>query len=133
MGKFVKSDVCTIVEGYVEDTMKQLNGPIICSFLDLDLVESTKSAVKHVWPLMVEGSMLFTHEALDIDCCRIFFDDEWWKQNLGCQSPGYVGSGCGLPLGRGGSPLGYAIKMSSPESVGFEPYSGLEKWRRDQS
>jgi hypothetical protein len=127
------SDVCTLVEGDVADSLRFFHETIALAFLDLDLVESTKSAIKYVWPLMVDGAMMFTHEAIDMECCRVFFDDEWWQQNLNCKSPGYIGSGCGLPFARWGSSMGYAIKMSSPENVGFVQYPGLEKCRRNQS
>ncbi|HEC61906.1 MAG TPA: class I SAM-dependent methyltransferase [bacterium] len=127
------SDVCTLVEGDVADTLRFFHETIAFASLDLDLVKSTKDAIKYVWPLMVDGGMMFTDEAIDMECCRIFFDDKWWNETLGCQSPGYIGSGCGLPFSRSGSSTGYAIKMSSVEAVGFVHYHGLEKCRRDKS
>ena len=47
----------------------------------------------------------------------MWFDNVWWEKNLGCKAPGYVGSGCGIPLGGNYSSLGYTIK--NPKIDGY--------------
>jgi hypothetical protein len=53
---------------------------------------------------------------------RVFFDDSWWQQHLGCPSPGLIGSGCGLPNHPSYANTGY-VRKPAP----FLP----AQWRRD--
>ena len=65
---------------------------------------------KPLWKYIVDDSFIFSDDACDIDVVSIWFDHKWWKENLGCKPPGYIGSGCGIPLGSKYSSLGYTIK-----------------------
>ena len=38
-------------------------------------------------------------------------------KNMGCNAPGYVGSGCGIPLGGKYSSLGYTIKNPKKKNI----------------
>ena len=49
---------------------------------------------------------------------HIWFDNKWWRENLNCDAPGYIGSGCGIPLGGKYSSLGYSIK--NPDKKNYE-------------
>jgi hypothetical protein len=111
IGRFGKIGVCEFVKGYYEMTLKQLDGPYVLAFVDVDLHKSLKECITSLWPRLVKGAHFFSHEANDMAYTSLFFDKEWWKENLDCSPPGLVGSGTGLPLGIAeGSGLGYAIK-----------------------
>lgn len=111
---------CSFVPGYFENTLAELKEPIALAFCDVDLADSLRTCLKYLWPLLVDGGVLFTHEAIQREMFSIFHDDEWWHSNLECAPPGLVGGGSGLGLyptenGYYGSCLGYTVK--SPRVV----------------
>ena len=107
--------VCQFVPGFFSSSLKSLTGPFVLAFLDVDLVSSMKDCIRHIWPLLSDGSFVFTDDSLDMEVVRVWFDDNWWREAVGACSPGYVGSGCGLPLAPDASSLGYARKLARPE------------------
>ena len=119
--RFGALEVCEFVSGFFGTSLSHMDSPLVCVFLDVDLEQSTRDCLAHLWPLLVDGAAVYTDDAGDLDVVRVFFDDPWWKETLGCPAPGYVGSGCGLPLNPEHSSLGYARKH-----VAFRP----EEWRR---
>ena len=127
ISKYGKISVCIFVKGYYEVSLRQLDGSYVLVFLDVDLYKSLRECLTSLWPGLVNGCYLFTHEAQDMAFVSIFFDRQWWQENLNCQPPGLVGAGSGLPLGIGeGSGLGYAVKgsvNSSSENWGVVSFS----------
>jgi O-methyltransferase len=120
---------CSFVPGYFQETLPRLKTPIALAFCDVDLADSLRTCLKSLWPLLVEGGVLFTHEAIQREIFSIFHDDEWWRDNLGCDAPGLVGGGSGLGLyptenGYYGSCLGYTVK--SPQVVWARRITGAE-------
>jgi hypothetical protein len=112
VSRFGEASSCTFLPGFFCDSLKTLAGPLVFGFLDVDLVSSMKDCIRYIWPLLVDGSFLFTDDSLDMEVVRVWFDDQWWEQILGVRSPGYVGSGCGLPLNPDSTSLGYARKLA---------------------
>jgi hypothetical protein len=106
---------CTFWQGFFDQTLPGFREPVAVAFCDVDLVESLKTCIQYIWPLLVDGGYFFTHEAHHLEIGRLFFDDAWWNQALGCPAPGLVGAGSGLGIGllsdgSYGSALGYAVK-----------------------
>lgn len=106
--------ICTFVPGLFQESLKALSEPIVFAFLDVDLPESMKDCLRYIWPLLVDGGLIYTDDSCDMEVVRIWFDDPWWQRELGCRAPGYVGSGCGLPVSTDFSSLGYARKIADP-------------------
>lgn len=105
-------EMCDFVPGFFSSSLYSLPSPLVFAFLDVDLVGSTQDCLRHIWPRLVEGGTIYTDDAGDMDVVRVFFDELWWQQNLKCSAPGYVGSGCGLPLNPRYSSLGYTRRRS---------------------
>lgn len=103
---------CELRKGYFEKSLKNHNEKIDFLFLDVDLVKSTQDCIKYLWKHLKNNSYIYTDDACDIDVVKFWFDEKWWKENLNCNPPGYVGSGCGIPIGGKFSSLGFAIKNS---------------------
>lgn len=61
---------------------------------------------------MIDGRAVYTDDSFDMEVVRVWFDEQWWQKELGQRAPGYVGSGCGLPLSPDYSSLGYTRKLS---------------------
>jgi O-methyltransferase len=120
---------CSCIPGFFEDTLPKLNEPVALAFCDVDLADSLRTCLKYLWPRLVEGGVIFTHEAMQREIFSIFHDEEWWRRNLGCAPPGLVGGGSGLGLyptegGYYGSCLGYTVK--SPKVVWARRIAGVE-------
>ena len=114
-------EVCDFVPGFFSESLGALSGPVAFAFLDVDLAGSTRDCLRALWPLMPDGAYLYSDDAGDLEVVGVYFDTAWWRETLGCEAPGFVGSGCGLPLSPTHSSLGYAMKAGA-----FDP----EKWKR---
>lgn len=101
---------CIFRKGFFAKTLKNHKEKIQLAFLDVDLVSSTKICIKLLWKKIVNEGYIFTDNSCDMANVRIWFDNSWWKKNIGIKSPGYIGSGCGLPLNLSHSGLGYVVK-----------------------
>lgn len=107
---FGENENVIIREGFFNESLEKHQEKIDLLFLDVDLVTSTQDCLKYLWGHLINGSYIFTDDACDIDVVSFWFDEKWWKANLNCKPPGYIGSGCGIPLGGKYSSLGYTIK-----------------------
>jgi O-methyltransferase len=116
--------VCDFLPGFFSESLQTLSTPLVFAFIDVDLISSTKDCLRYIWPLLAADGRIYTDDAGDLDVVRVFFDESWWQENLHCPSPGYIGSGCGLPLAPGISALGYTRKISSGSSATWKraPY-----------
>ena len=103
-------DNCIFRKGFFNETLKTHKEKIDFLFMDVDLAQSTKDCILYLWPFVNNEKYIFTDDACDIDVVSIWFDNEWWMKNLNCKAPGYVGSGCGIPIAGKYSSLGYSIK-----------------------
>ena len=106
-------DRCIIREGFFESTLTNHHEIIDFLFLDVDLIDSTKNCILNLWPKVINNGFIFTDDSCDMNLVKLWFDDSWWSKKLGIQSPGYIGSGCGLPIKGYYSSLGYTIKNYS--------------------
>jgi hypothetical protein len=110
VSKFGNIDHCIVREGFFEQTLKLHKEQIDFIFLDVDLLSSTKTCIKYLWPYLKNEQKIFTDDSCDLNNIKIWFDELWWKETFNEKAPGYIGSGCGLPINQKYSSLGYAIK-----------------------
>ena len=110
IAKFGDIRVCKFRKGLFEKTLPSHKEKIEFIFLDVDLPNSTKVCIKYLWKKLQTNSYIFTDDSCDMENVRIWFDNKWWNKLFGTSSPGYIGSGCGLPLNTSHSGLGYTIK-----------------------
>jgi O-methyltransferase len=113
--------VCQYVTGFFEESLAAVPGPLAMAFLDVDLAGSTRDCLRQLWPKLAEGATVYCDDAGDLDVVKVYFDEPWWRDTLGCAAPGLVGSGCGLPLSPAYSSIGYTRKITR-----FDP----AQWRR---
>lgn len=104
-------EVCDFIPGFFTESLAALQGPVAFAFLDVDLESSTRECLRAIWPLLIEEGFIYSDDAGDLDVVRVYFDEPWWRETLGCPAPGFVGSGCGLPMHPRHSPLGYTRKL----------------------
>jgi len=120
--RYGELSACRFEAGYFAETMPAFAEPVALAFLDVGLRSSAETAIEALWPLLAEGSYLFTHEAKHMEIATLFFDNGWWADRLEASPPGLVGAGSGLGLHPGdngfSSLLAYTIK--APASETFE-------------
>lgn len=118
VSQFGDISVCEFVKGYFEDTLpSRPEGERYCMiFEDADLPSSVCTVIRYAWRRLQDDCAFFSHEAQELAVMKIFFDDRFWKETLGCVAPGFIGAGLGLPLSLRGSRLGYAKKIKRPLS-----------------
>lgn len=92
-------EVCEFTKGWFEDTLPELDEPVLLAFLDVDLELSLETCVRYIWPNLTGQGYIFIDEYVDLDYCAIFWSEAYWKKYFDRTPPGLVGSGVGLPLG----------------------------------
>lgn len=117
ISRFGDRSVCELVPGLFSDTMPGLSRPVIHAMVDVDLLGSLRDCLRHLWPRLVEGGYVYCDDSCDMEVVRLWFDDSWWLETAGQRAPGYVGSGCGLPLSADPVSLGFARKVSQPAAT----------------
>ena len=113
---FGELDVCIFRAGLFSKTLKKHTEKLQMCFIDVDLTSSTQECIKYLWKKLEDDSYFYSDDACDLKIVSIWFDKKWWKKNLNENPPGYVGSGCGLPISGNYSGLGYAIKKRNLKS-----------------
>ena len=108
---------CLFVYGWFAESLKALDCPIAFGFFDVDLVSSMRDCIQWIWPRLVDGGLIYTDDSCDLEVVKAWFDDSWWRDVLRQGAPGYVGSGCGLPLTPTYTSLGYARKVMDPKQT----------------
>jgi len=115
--KYGEYENCLFREGLFSDTMPKHLEKICFLFLDVDLKSSTKTSIKYLYPHILDNHYIFTDDSCDLSVVKIWFDENFWNTELNCSAPGYVGSGCGLPINGEFSSLGYSVKNINTQSL----------------
>jgi O-methyltransferase len=109
--------VCEFHKGYFSETLPDFDAHLVFAYVDADLTSSVRDCLRYLWPLLQEGSYLFTDEAHHTEIAGLFYDPGWWASELHSAPPGLVGggNGLGLLLHPGGfrSSLGFTAKLKT--------------------
>ncbi len=112
--RFGDLSVCEFLPGFFSESLTAVTSPVALAFFDVDLESSMRDCIKYIWPCLVNRGRIYTDDSGDMEVVKIWFDDDWWNANLNQPAPGYIGSGCGLPIDPCFSALGYAHKVLDP-------------------
>jgi len=93
-------ECCEFIKGWFEDTLPELNSPVLLAYLDVDLKTSLYVCVKSIWPNLVDNGYVFTDEYVGTHYIALFYSEKWWQKNFNTTPPGLIGAGSGLPLGQ---------------------------------
>jgi len=85
-------DVCELVPGWFEDTMPAFREPVAVAFIDVDLAESTRTCLSHLYPLLISGGVLFSHDGHLPLCIEVLRDARMWE-GIGGPRPIITGLG----------------------------------------
>ena len=80
-------DSCRFVKGWFDDTMPDFNEPVAAAYLDVDLVSSTKTCIKYIWPLLEPGGVIYSQDAHLTDIIDLFADEDFWRNEVGVEPP----------------------------------------------
>lgn len=99
IAKYGAIECCEFIKGWFEDTLPNLNSPVLLAFIDVDLEDSLATCVKYIWPNLIDSGFIFIDECVGTDYCALFYSEKWWKLNFNRTPPGLIGAGTGLSLG----------------------------------
>jgi hypothetical protein len=117
--------VCEFRKGNFNNTLKNHSEKIDFCFIDVDLTTSTQECIKYLWKKLKNNCYFFSDDACDLEVVKIWFDHVWWKKNFNTKPPGYIGSGCGLPISGNFSGLGYAYKKNKVKPSSSKKFNWL--------
>ena len=80
-------EVCEFVQGWFEETMPSFREPIMGAILDVDLVSSTKTCIKHLYPLISDGGFLCSQDGDFPLIIEVLEDDNFWEVEVKVKKP----------------------------------------------
>ena len=86
VARFGRPDVCDFVEGWFEDSLPRLDEPIAAAYLDVDLVSSTETCLRYIYPRLNPGGVIASHDGHLPLVQRVFRDERFWRE-LGTSPP----------------------------------------------
>jgi len=93
VGEHGAPEVCEFVKGWFDETMPAFSEPVAAVYLDVDLVTSTRTCLKHLYPLLSPGGYVYSqdgHLPLVIELLR---DEQFWETEVKHPRPHFEGLG----------------------------------------
>ena len=127
--RFGRLEVCDFHPGFFHESLPAFRTPCVLAWVDVDLRSSLEPCVRYLWPLLADGGVFYTHEAMHTEIASLFYSQSWWRQNLACDPPGLVGAGTGLGLKILSGPyftssLGFTVKNPATADFHLLPQKG---------
>lgn len=91
--RFGHIESCTFVEGWHEDTLPKFKEKVAAVYIDVDLASSTRTCLKHLYPLLQPGGVCFSQDGHLPLVIEVFDDDNFWLNEVGCPKPLILGLG----------------------------------------
>jgi O-methyltransferase len=73
-------DVCDMRPGWFEDTLPAFDEPVAVGFIDVDLASSTRTCLAHLYPRLIPGGTLFSHDGHLPLCIDVLRDPRFWAR-----------------------------------------------------
>jgi O-methyltransferase len=84
---------CRFVQGWFSNTMPSFHEPVCVAFVDVDLADSVRTCLKHLYPLLVHGGVIFSHDGHVPACVAVMRDERFWVEEVGVNPPPIRGLG----------------------------------------
>ncbi len=91
--KYGSVDSCRFFPGWFDETLPRFHEPVAAIYLDVDLVSSVKTCLKHFYPLLEKGGSLYCQDGHLPLVVETFGDDSFWKEEVGFDRPHIEGLG----------------------------------------
>jgi O-methyltransferase len=66
--------------GWFEDTMPSFTDAVAVGFIDVDLASSTRTCLEHLYPRLIPGGVLFSHDGHLPLCIEVIRDQALWRR-----------------------------------------------------
>lgn len=86
-------ETCTFVKGWFDATVPELPGPLDVVLLDVDLVSSTRTCVRELYPRLRPGGTLFSQDGHLRGTVALLADAGFWRDEVGVAPPVIRGLG----------------------------------------
>ncbi len=73
-------EVCEFIRGWFEQTMDKLADPVVVAFVDVDLRPSLETCLNFIYPRLVPGGSIFSHDGHLAICVDLMKDQQFWKK-----------------------------------------------------
>ena len=80
VGKYGALEVCEFVRGWFDQTMPSLKDPVVVAFVDVDLRDSLETCLTYIYPKLVPGGVIFSHDGHLPICVDLMKDPNFWKR-----------------------------------------------------
>lgn len=85
--------VTTLVPGWLENTLPSFSESVAVAYLDVDLASSTMTCIKHLWPRLSAGGIIFSQDGHITAVLDALEDEDWWRANFQQKPPRIYGTG----------------------------------------
>jgi hypothetical protein len=89
--KYGKFFICSIIEGYVEETLPKTKINPSFVFIDVDIKETAMFIIRNIWN-KINCCGIFTHEACLIDYVEGITSEEFWLKEFNQKPPELAGT-----------------------------------------
>jgi O-methyltransferase len=93
IARFGAPEVCDLVKGWFADTLPDLARPLDVVLLDVDLLESTRTCVRWLYPRLRPGGALFSQDGHLEATVALLRDPDFWRDEVGVTPPVVHGLG----------------------------------------
>jgi O-methyltransferase len=83
------------MKGWFDVTMPRFQSPVAAVYLDVDLASSTRTCLRYLWPLLEPGGILYSQDGHIPLVLKVFDDQRFWEDEIGCSQPEIHGRGEG--------------------------------------
>jgi O-methyltransferase len=91
--RYGEISACEFRKGWFSDTMPSFTEPVAVAFVDVDLSDSVQTCLKYLYPLVVPGGVIFSHDGHVPSCVAVMQDRSFWKDEVGVEAPLIPGLG----------------------------------------
>jgi len=88
--RFGAIEVCQFEKGWFENTLPGFRTPIGVAYIDVDLESSTRTCIKHLYPLLIPDGILFSQDGHLPWVIKILNDGDFWKKEVGFKKPAEI-------------------------------------------
>ena len=91
VGKYGCLETCQFHRGWFDDTLPGFTKPVAAAYIDVDLVSSTKTCLKWLYPLLPPGGKIFSQDGHLPLIIELLKDRGFWREEIGCEPPAMTG------------------------------------------
>ena len=85
--RFGEIGACEFRKGWFSNTMPSFTEPVAVAFVDVDLSDSIRTCLKYLYPLLIPGGIIFSHDGHVPTCVAVMQDRSFWKNEVGIEVP----------------------------------------------